>query len=618
MLSDASRTLSTALNGKAYYKQVTVVVPTSWRNTKCNQEIHTPRSGSSYGVSSCPHFQAIYNYHKHRKDGITIRYTIIYLNLFQAPDVYVSDQHSIYRQTPFTQQSRGCGERGDYISIPFQFLTNWNNTWEAFGDPSKIFVNEWAKLRYGIFDQHGYPNDPVYPNYFTLENNQLVPTGTSNTALIGSWKNANGTDCNPSTIQNIKNTKLLNGHENFCYFVPSGQKNSKVTCSLGYVPFLANVEKFCTNEEDWILQRNSFAPTKHNGLCSGKSSMEVILDHSDFNRNRRTRVGNSRRAVSTSINTRPLLPPRAVSFRVVRRPRPKYVLVIESSSSMNRFGLWKWISKAAQKFIRYDLPSSTQIAVVTFSNVSVVRHSLAELGDERNGIADTIPDKYKVQRSSNERCIYCGIKAAMDDVLLGNGDVAAGAHIILVTRGTNESLQLGDQNAILKYAQDNKVRFSSILLPENNPANSFYDKLSKISNGRTIIVPSSVSSNKIGPEVYFHIIEAFQNLRRVDTRFPFEIPVTVYSKATTREEGLVTRGNFTIDSTLGRDTLFGIIVDDVEDHFIKSVTFKDSDDVVYGPYSTLTNDYNVINIKTINFLKNTRTKTPPFDDVSKT
>ena len=107
----------------------------------------------------------------------------ILLNILQAPDVYVSDQHSIYRQTPFTQQSRGCGHRGDYISIPFQFLTNWNNTWEAFGDPSKIFVNEWAKLRYGIFDQHGYPKDPVYPNYFTMQGNQVVPTGTSNIRL---------------------------------------------------------------------------------------------------------------------------------------------------------------------------------------------------------------------------------------------------------------------------------------------------------------------------------------------------------------------------------------------------------------------------------------------------
>ena len=530
--------------------------------------------------------------------------------------MYVSDQHPVYQQTPFTQQSRECGHRGDYISIPFQFLTNWNNTWSAFGDPSKFFVNEWSKLRYGIFDQHGYPNDPVYPNYFLTKNNRLVPTGTSNVPLKGSWKNINGTECNPFTMKNTRKSRVFEGPENFCHFVPNDISNGKVTCSLGYVPFLRNTEKYCTNEEDWTLNDNAFAPTKHNGLCSGRSAMEVILNHSDFNRNVRSTVGNGRRLLPTTINTRSIIPPNPVSVRVVRRPLPKYVLVVESSSSMNRFGLWKWISKATQKFIRYDLPSSSQIAVVTFSNVSVVRHSLAELGDERNGIADTIPDKYKVQRSSNKRCVYCGIKVTMDKVLLGNGDLAAGAHIILVTRGTNDSLSLQEQNAILKYAYDNKVRFSSILLPENNPSNSFYDKLSKISNGRAMVVHSNTNTNQIGADTYFQIMESFQNLRRLDTKFPFEIPVTVYSKITTREEGLVTRGNFTIDSTLGRDTLFGIIVDDVEDHFIKSVTFKDSDGVIYGPYTTLTSDYNVINIKTINFPKNTRAKTPPFDDVS--
>lgn len=530
--------------------------------------------------------------------------------------MYISDQHSIYGETPFTQQSRGCGQRGDYISIPFQFLTNWNSTWEAFGDPSKIFVNEWAKLRYGIFDQHGYPNDPVYPNHFIMENNKLVPTGTSNIPLVGSWRNVNGSNCNPALYLIKEDGRKYDATENFCYFVPSNSRNEGVSCSLGYVPFLTNVDKFCTKEEDWVLNTNSYAPTKHNGLCSGRSAMEVILGNSDFNRQRRSDLGNARPVISTSINSRALIPPRVVSVRVVRRPYPKYVLVIESSSSMNKFGLWKWISKAAQKFIRYDLPSSSQIAIVTFSNVSVVRHSLAELGDERNGIADSIPDKYKVQRSSKERCIYCGIKMAMDNVLLGNGDIAAGAHIVLVTRGTKDPLPLQEQTAILKYAQDNKVRFSSILLPENSPSNSFYDKLSKISNGRSVIVPSRINGNNIGADTFFNIIEAFQNLRRIDTRYPFEIPVTAYSKETTREEGLTTRGTFTIDSTLGRDTLFGIIVDDVEDHFIKSVTFNDSAGVVYGPYSTLTNDYNVINIKTINFPKNTRTKTPPFDDVS--
>lgn len=541
---------------------------------------------------------------------------LIYHLKFQASDVFISDQHSIYGQTPFTQQSRGCGQRGDYISIPFQFLTNWNNTWEAFGDPSKIFVNEWAKLRYGIFDQHGYPNDPVYPNHFVLDNNQLTPTGTSNIPLVGSWKNVNGSNCNPALQQNNQAERLYDTPENFCHFVPSSDRNDRVTCSLGYVPFLNNVDKYCTKEEDWVLNKNAFAPTKHNGLCSGKSAMEVILNHNDFNRHRRSSLSSARPVVSTSINSRALIPPRVVSVRVVRRPYPKYVLVMESSSSMNKFGLWKWISKAAQKFIRYDLPSSSQIAIVTFSNVSVVRHSLAELGEERNGIADSIPDKYKVQRSSNKRCIFCGIKMAMDNVLLKDGDVAAGAHIVLITRGTNEPLPLQEQNAILKYAKDNKVRFSSILLPEDSPSNSFYDKLSKVSNGRSVVVQSTSNGNDVGADTYFSMIEAFQNLRRIDTRFPFEIPVTVYSKESTREEGLISRGTFTIDSTLGRDTLFGIVVDDVEDHFIKSVTFNDSAGVVYGPYSTLTNDYNVINIKTINFPKNTRTKTPPFDDVS--
>jgi hypothetical protein len=33
----------------------------------------------------------------------------------------------------------------------------------------------------------------------------------------------------------------------------------------------------------------------------------------------------------------------------------------------------------------------------------------------------------------------------------------------------------------------------------------------------------------------------------------------------------------------------------------------------YGPYSSLTNDFNVINVKTINYPQDTQS--PPFDDV---
>ena len=46
----------------------------------------------------------------------------------------------------------------------------------------------------------------------------------------------------------------------------------------------------------------------------------------------------------------------------------------------------------------------------------------------------------------------------------------------------------------------------------------------------------------------------------------------------------VSSGNFLIDSTLGRDTQFGIYVEDEEDHLIKSVRFTDSKGRNYGPF----------------------------------
>ena len=67
-------------------------------------------------------------------------------------------------------------------------------------------------------------------------------------------------------------------------------------------------------------------------------------------------------------------------IKIVREPEPQYVLVIETSSSLDDYGQWKWINKATQKFIRYDLPLNSNLAIVTFSNTSKV----PELGKDRD------------------------------------------------------------------------------------------------------------------------------------------------------------------------------------------------------------------------------------------
>ena len=210
----------------------------------------------------------------------------------------------------------------------------------------------------------------------------------------------------------------------------------------------------------------------------------------------------------------------------------------------------------------------------------------------------------------------CGIKTAM--MHLQNLQQAAGTHIILITRGTNDTLNLTDENQILEYAKLFQVKFSSILVPEyKSTALSFYDTLSSISGGSSFVYQHNDKNKPVGAGIYHRMIEAFYGFRLLDADFASNVPVTAHAQVVTREAAnLKSSGAFSIDSTLGQNSMFGIIVDDPVDHNIKSVTFTDNSGKVYGPYSSMSSEYNVINLKTINFPKTSLTAPPPFDDVS--
>ena len=119
LLKDSSHVLLKALDQRAYFKSVIIVVPSSWRDSKCQTIIRPPSKGTPY----------------------------------QNADIVVSDKHSLYNNEPFTQQSSGCGQPGDYIKLPYSFVTNYNSSFE---DGTKQLVKEWAKFKYGIFDEMGF------------------------------------------------------------------------------------------------------------------------------------------------------------------------------------------------------------------------------------------------------------------------------------------------------------------------------------------------------------------------------------------------------------------------------------------------------------------------------
>ena len=76
---------------------------------------------------------------------------------------------------------------------------------------------------------------------------------------------------------------------------------------------------------------------------------------------------------------------------------------------------------------------------------------------------------------------------------------------------------------------------------------------------------------------------------------------------------MTSNGNFLIDSTLGRDTEFGIYVEDVEEHLIKSISFVDGLGKSYGPFVRTSSSFDLVNFKTINFPSG---QAPPFNAVS--
>ena len=144
---------------------------------------------------------------------------------------------------------------------------------------------------------------------------------------------------------------------------------------------------------------------------------------------------------------------------VVTAPPPTHVLVMEITPSMTDNDDWKYINKAAHKLIKYDLPDWTRLAVVSFTNESRVEAPLTSLRGSRGHLADIIPDKYRLG-NTEARCVMCGVETALTQVL---GEHKEGAHLILVTRAGEDTLDTTDMATLREYTEYYQV-YSPVIL----------------------------------------------------------------------------------------------------------------------------------------------------------
>ncbi|CAL4067890.1 unnamed protein product, partial [Meganyctiphanes norvegica] len=82
----------------------------------------------------------------------------------------------LHGDLPWTQQSQGCGRPGDFIQIGGNLLKETSTA--SNDNTARLLLAEWVKFRWGIFTEHGYRNDTIYPETFIIpETTELQVNG---------------------------------------------------------------------------------------------------------------------------------------------------------------------------------------------------------------------------------------------------------------------------------------------------------------------------------------------------------------------------------------------------------------------------------------------------------
>jgi len=230
----ASRLLFDATDHYVYFGNVDILLPRSWNNLP----------------------------------GISPTMSATYVNADVRIEETLQDDEMTLVRSPRTQQSKPCGQPGEYIIVPPQFFLNADqSTTKEFGDPAKVLIHEWAHYRYGVFEEYGftseqYPDD-TFPYSFVNTKGQSQITGCNDTEIAGSTSDYFGDSCSVA--------------DSGCLFKADVDSPIGPTSSLMNMQFLPTVTRFCDGSN-----HDPTAPNKHNYWCRNRSVLAVIKKNADM------------------------------------------------------------------------------------------------------------------------------------------------------------------------------------------------------------------------------------------------------------------------------------------------------------------------------------------------
>ncbi|XP_034250009.1 calcium-activated chloride channel regulator 2-like [Thrips palmi] len=498
-ISTASATLRTALDGRATIGQTVVLIPDSW------------------GESCLPPLPGI------GPDGEAAKPTVV-SSMGETPDITVMKLDPAFGSNLFTQQSRGCGQPGDQVYLGSTLLE------EPFPDLGRRLAREFAKYRYGVFDESGIEDDPIYPICHRREpNNRLSLTGCSDLPLEGEH-----TACATGT-----------NHANLSELVQPSSHSS-----LMFAPSVPHVDHFCDEHT-----HDRLAPTKQNAFCGRRSVMEVINLHDDFR-------GSNRANASV-----PVPPP---SFVYKRATLTRYMLVVEDSKDMSIRDTWTFLRTAVRKWANLDLTVNTEVGLLVVNESSsayTVPLQAISGPDARSLISSNIP--YTAAESHAPVCLSCAVRKARE--LMKERERLSGpasSVIILVGCGTDNPADL--KLAAMEAAADG-VRVATITYPAVIRSSPL-DIAASVTDTLAFIIEEkgySMAMSMLG--AYFRLTTA---LFDITTHFYVGhlslLPIEVHRRALNDLSKDLT-GSFVMEEGMGTPSRFGVYAYDTENPLLRNI-----------------------------------------------
>ncbi|XP_039329609.2 calcium-activated chloride channel regulator 1-like isoform X2 [Saimiri boliviensis] len=465
MVTEASTYLFYATKRRAYFRNVSILIPMTW---KSKPEYLMPKQES-----------------------------------YDQADVIVADPSLKYGDDPYTLQYGQCGEKGQYIHFTPNFLSHSNLL--IYGPRGRVFVHEWAHLRWGIFDEYNEDR----PFYISRRN--TIEATRCSTHITGAnvVRNCKKSRCMTRPCRRDSKTGL---YEANCVFIPNRSQIAKE--SIMFMQNLDSVTEFCTKKT-----HNTEAPNLHNKMCNHKSTWDIIMRSEDF----------QHLSPMTEIKS----PPHP-TFSLLRSKQRVVCLVLDKSGSMAAEDRLFRMNQAAELYLIQIIEKGSFVGMVTFDSRAQIQNNLTEITDDNTyqKITANLP-----QEPDGGTSICNGLKAGFQAISQSNQSTL-GSEIILLTDGNDDQIS----SCFEEVKQSGAIIHTIALGPT---AEKELETLSNMTRGHRFYAHNDING----------LTDAFS---RISSRSGsiFQQALQLESKALNIPKKKWVNGTVPVDSTVGNDTFF--------------------------------------------------------------